>query len=91
MNKRFHCFVVGMVQGVGFRDYTQRQASSFGLTGLVRNIWDGQVEIEVEGPVKKLDGFFIAIEKGPSMSRVQKLEKKEIPVLGNKKNFVITN
>ncbi len=45
MNKGIHCFVTGRVQGVCFRMYTQRQAEDNGLTGWVRNLADGQVEV----------------------------------------------
>jgi acylphosphatase len=41
--------VSGMVQGVGYRFFVSRQAHKYGLTGWVRNLPDGNVEILAEG------------------------------------------
>ena len=49
MNKRFHVFISGRVQGVFFRANTWKQARSLGLTGWVRNLPDGRVESVFEG------------------------------------------
>ncbi|MBW1933376.1 MAG: acylphosphatase, partial [Deltaproteobacteria bacterium] len=49
MEARAHIFVSGRVQGVFFRDHTQRWASSLHLRGWVRNLRDGRVEVLVEG------------------------------------------
>ncbi len=45
-----HVFISGRVQGVSFRWYTQQYAQQVGLTGWVRNVWDGRVEAIFEGP-----------------------------------------
>ncbi len=47
--KRANIIVKGLVQGVNFRAYTRRRAKSLGLTGFVRNLSNGNVEIIVEG------------------------------------------
>ena len=48
--KRIHLFISGYVQGVGFRWYVERIARRMGsVTGFVRNLADGRVEIVVEG------------------------------------------
>ena len=44
MSKALHVWVEGRVQGVFFRDFTQRKATSLGLTGWVKNLPDGRVE-----------------------------------------------
>jgi acylphosphatase len=46
---RAHVYISGRVQGVNFRWYTQRKAQELGLTGWVRNLWDGRVEAVFEG------------------------------------------
>jgi acylphosphatase len=45
----------GKVQGVGLRYRTQQKAQELGLTGFVRNLTDGRVEVEFEGVPDKVD------------------------------------
>ncbi|MDD5132145.1 MAG: acylphosphatase [bacterium] len=52
--KTVHLIVKGTVQGVGFRYYTRRLADSLGLSGYVKNLADGNVEIEAEGDKQSL-------------------------------------
>jgi len=47
--KRVHIFVSGIVQGVFFRHFTSMKAKQLGLTGWVRNLRDGRVEMVCEG------------------------------------------
>jgi acylphosphatase len=49
-----HIVYSGVVQGVGFRFTTQRKAKELHLTGWVRNLSDGRVEILAEGPKKTI-------------------------------------
>lgn len=46
---RAHVYIQGHVQGVYFRDTTRRRALTLGVTGWVRNLWDGRVEAVFEG------------------------------------------
>jgi len=46
---RAHLLISGRVQGVAFRYYTIDMAQSLGIKGWVRNCWDGNVEIVMEG------------------------------------------
>ena len=46
---RKHIFFFGRVQGVGFRYCSMDKAKSIGLTGWVKNLYDGSVEMEVQG------------------------------------------
>lgn len=56
MNKiRKHIFFEGRVQGVGFRYKAYYIAQSLGLTGWVRNCYDGRVEMEVQGTEESID------------------------------------
>jgi acylphosphatase len=59
--KKVHIYYSGNVQGVGFR-YTVRQvATGFEVTGMVRNLPDGRVEMEAEGQKDELEAFCQAI------------------------------
>lgn len=44
-----HLFISGMVQGVGYRWFVMRKAKEYKLNGYVRNLYDGDVDVEVEG------------------------------------------
>lgn len=46
---RRHIYFSGIVQGVGFRYRTYYIARNLGLTGWVKNFWDGRVEVEAQG------------------------------------------
>ncbi len=67
---RAHVLVRGNVQGVGFRAFTQQQATLRKLHGWVRNGVDGEVELEVEGPKLFVDTFLQSMHHGPPLSRV---------------------
>jgi len=62
--------VAGRVQGVGYRAFTVRVASSRGLHGTVRNHDDGGVELEVEGLKARIDSLIEDLKAGPPASRV---------------------
>jgi len=62
MNKRLHAYYSGDVQGVGFRYSAQRVAASLSLTGWVKNVKDGRVEIVCEGNDAPLKEFLQKIE-----------------------------
>lgn len=53
--KHVKVWVGGAVQGVGFRWWVSRQATRLGLAGHVENLWDGRVEIDVQGPDPAVD------------------------------------
>ncbi|MCM8758637.1 MAG: acylphosphatase [Candidatus Omnitrophica bacterium] len=55
--ERWHIYVSGRVQGVGFRWYATSIAREFGVNGWVRNIPDGRVEIVAEGEPGNLQSF----------------------------------
>jgi len=51
---RIEIVVKGLVQGVSFRVYTKRKAISLGLTGYVKNLSNGNVEVVAEGKRNQL-------------------------------------
>jgi acylphosphatase len=85
--KRVHAFVSGVVQGVGFRNFTTSKATTLKLKGWVKNLKDGRVELVVEGPAVGIDKLMEAVAKGPSGSRVDKVERNEEPPTGQFKQF----
>lgn len=62
--------VTGIVQGVGFRAFTVRQARALGLSGWVRNRTDGSVEALAAGPPEALEAFVALCHRGPPGARV---------------------
>ncbi|MBI2167619.1 MAG: acylphosphatase [Candidatus Omnitrophica bacterium] len=63
MRKRFHVYFSGSVQGVGFRFTTVRLARRFPVTGFVRNLASGKVELVAEGEEKTLQEFLKAVRE----------------------------
>ena len=74
MVKRLKCRIRGRVQMVMFRDFVARKARRLGLVGTVQNIADGSVCVIAEGEEEKLEHFFILLNKGPLLSRVDNVE-----------------
>jgi len=69
--------VFGRVQGVLFRQSTAYKAEELGITGFVRNDYDGSVYLEVEGKRDILDKFVVWCRRGPSFAKVTKVEVVE--------------
>jgi acylphosphatase len=62
--------IYGRVQGVGFRYFAQNKAEELGLSGWVRNLSDGSVEIRAQGPLQDVEQFMHYLKVGPVGSRV---------------------
>ena len=73
--RRVRARVHGRVQGVGFRFFVIRRAEELSLDGWVRNCPDGSVEVLAEGPDPDLARLLEALRRGPTASRVQKVEE----------------
>ncbi len=71
---RIHALVQGVVQGVGFRSFVLRTARAAGLTGFVKNLRDGSVEILAEGPREELERFAGDISEGPRYGLVRDVQ-----------------
>jgi acylphosphatase len=71
---RAHVFVEGQVQGVFFRANTREEANLLGLTGWVRNCWDGRVEAVFEGGREKVEKVISWCKKGPPGALVRNVE-----------------
>ncbi len=64
-------FVAGIVQGVGFRYFTQDEAERLDLSGFVRNLRDGRVEVYAIGTQENLALLRTLLERGPRGAMVQ--------------------
>lgn len=71
MKARARIFIAGKVQGVFYRDHTQRWASALALSGWVRNLPDGRVEALAEGEKEDIENLVAKLKKGPPLSRVE--------------------
>lgn len=69
-----HVRVTGRVQGVGYRNWTYSQAKLLKLTGWVRNLSDGAVEIVAEGPEGSLQSLLTFLKTGPVLAKVTAVE-----------------
>ena len=71
---RVHIFVEGFVQGVFFRANTYEKAKELQLTGWVRNLPDGRVEIVAEGEKEKVEKLIEWAKIGPSLAKVENVK-----------------
>ena len=65
-----HLIVKGLVQGVGYRWFALRSASSYDLNGWVKNLQNSTVEIQAYGDKGALNSFIKDLSRGPSFSKV---------------------
>jgi len=65
-----HIVVRGFVQGVGFRYFVHHHATRLGVKGYVRNLFNGEVEIVVEGPRSLLEELILQVNVGPRSAEV---------------------
>lgn len=79
---RRRAVVRGQVQGVGFRAGTRSQARRLSLTGFARNLADGTVEVEVEGPADRVSQLLSWLESGPRWAAVDAVEVSELAPSG---------
>ena len=77
--KRF--FVSGSVQGVGFRFFAERTALSLGVSGYVRNLYDGRVEVYAIGNAEQMDALKNALQRGPRMATVDRVDEHDADIL----------
>ncbi len=72
--KRIHLIISGRVQGIFFRHNTNKVANKLGLTGFVRNLPDGNVEVIAEGDEEKLKELIAFCKKGPEGAYVEDIK-----------------
>ena len=72
--RQVRAVVSGRVQGVGFRDWTFREATARHLKGWVRNRRDGTVEAVFAGDDADIDTMLLALRQGPPSARVRTVD-----------------
>jgi acylphosphatase len=70
--------VMGEVQGVFFRSWTQTKARELGLRGWIRNAADGSVEAHVQGDEATVAELIVALGHGPKQARVATVEVHDV-------------
>ncbi len=87
MQRTVHVMITGIVQGVGYRAFVERQATSLGLCGWVRNRKDGSVEAIFSGEVASVDAILTACRRGPRLAMVEEVRMMERSVDGDLREF----
>ena len=82
-----YCFT-GDVQGVGFRFRAYHAANSLGLTGWVRNEYDGSVTLEVQGEKSGIDAMLKMVDDSLYI-RIANIDSQNIPVEPEESSFKI--
>jgi acylphosphatase len=72
-----HVVVQGVVQGVGYREFTRRAALRLNVSGWVRNRSDGAVEALIRGPPAAVDALINEMRHGPRFAVVDRLRVTE--------------
>jgi len=89
MQVRVHVLVSGLVQGVGFRYYAYNKAISLTLTGYVRNLFSGDVEIEAEGDRSLVEEFIKQVKVGPRAAHVTNMKIEWIKCTETQSGFEV--
>ncbi|EEU12600.1 acylphosphatase [Anaerococcus vaginalis] len=87
--KRYNMIFKGRVQGVGFRYKSYLLANELGLTGDVNNLYDGDVELNIQGDREKIDLFLekLAMDR---FIRIDDIEIKEKELINNEEKFKLS-
>jgi acylphosphatase len=81
--------VSGTVQGVFFRSAIEERARRLGLSGWVRNLPDGRVGAEFQGPADAVDQVVAFCRRGPSQAHVENIEVRELEAVPQAGGFAV--
>jgi acylphosphatase len=88
-SRRVRIHVRGIVQGVAYRASTRHEARSRGLTGWVKNLADGSVLLEAQGPAEEIAKLEAWCRRGPPAAEVEACEVEEREVVEGERGFEI--
>jgi acylphosphatase len=74
-------FIVGRVQGVGYRYFAMNAAEQIGVTGYAKNLADGRVEVYAIGTSAQLRDFARELQRGPALAAVANVAEVEAELL----------
>jgi acylphosphatase len=86
---RLRALVQGFVQGVSFRWHTRQRAGALGLTGFVRNLPTGGVEVVAEGNRNEVQDLLNWLYEGPAHAIVEQVEANWEPPTNQFRNFEV--
>jgi len=89
MPNRVHLLIEGEVQGVGFRAFVKRKAEQKQVTGSVKNLENGKVEIIMQGNEEDINSMIETCKKGPPWARVSNVNVDWNNKVENYKEFKI--
>lgn len=85
---RKHYYVSGLVQGVGFRYRAYHLANSLRITGYAKNLYDGRVEMELQGEAELVNGFLDKMAQG-SYILIEDVEVSNMDIEENERSFYV--
>lgn len=91
MMSRAHIIVTGRVQGVSYRYFVRQTARRLGLTGRVKNLPDGRVEILLEGNRERIEDLIRELPEGNSLASVRHINTEWETCTGEFNDFYITS
>lgn len=71
--KRVRILIEGKLQGANFRYHTQQEAQKLGLTGFVRNLSDGRIEIDAQGDDASVEKILAWCQEGPQSAQLKSI------------------
>ena len=86
---RVHLYISGIVQGVFFRAHTRSVAQASDLSGWVKNLPDGRVEVIAEGRRDRITEFILWCHEGPAIASVDNVDVSWEEATGEFKDFAI--
>ena len=87
--QRLRAVAQGRVQGVGYRQFVLDTAGRLRLTGVCRNLRNGDVEVIAEGEQGELEALLVALKQGPRSSHIDRIHAVWLPPTGEFRTFAI--